>query len=171
MVAQSSRDAEKRTLRRLAALWPAWRRPVPKAPRPGPGAHPFPFLLPHTQHPNWLLVRAPRILLCSGGAPTQPLTHSSTTGTANPRAAWRSWEIDLPGQPQETACRQRWGSGQPPHPRSPYPYRRRTHLGVGVWEAELIQTVLPRVQKAAHGQGSVSTADRAGTGRLSRLES
>lgn len=111
------------------------------------------------------------ILLCSGGAPTQPLTHSSTTGMANPRAAWRSWETDLPGQPQETACRQRWGSGQPPHPRSPYHYRRHTHLGVGVWEAELIQTVLPRVQKAAHGQGPVSTADRAGTGRLSMSES
>lgn len=34
-----------------------------------------------------------------------------------------------------------------------------THFGVGVWEAELIQTVLPRVQQAAYGQGPVSAGD------------
>lgn len=41
-----------------------------------------------------------------------------------------------------------------------------THFGVGVWEVELIQTVLPRVQEAAHGQGPVSTGEEAGEGQL-----
>lgn len=34
-----------------------------------------------------------------------------------------------------------------------------THFGVGVWEVELVQTVLPRVQKAAHGQGPVGAGE------------
>jgi hypothetical protein len=34
------------------------------------------------------------------------------------------------------------------------------HLGVGVWEVELIQTVLPRVQQAPNSQCPISTGDR-----------
>lgn len=37
-----------------------------------------------------------------------------------------------------------------------------THFGIGVGEVELVQTVLPRVQEAPHGQGPVSAGDRAG---------
>lgn len=34
------------------------------------------------------------------------------------------------------------------------------HLGVGIWEVELIQTVFSRVQQAAHSQRPISTGDK-----------
>lgn len=49
----------------------------------------------------------------------------------------------------------------PLHARTPTP-EGGTHFGVGVREVELVQTVLPCVQKAAHSQGPVSARDRAG---------
>lgn len=55
-------------------------------------------------------------------------------------------------------------AGRPgPCPRArPRPRGGSTHFGIGVGEVELVQTVLPRVQEAPHGQGPVSAGDRAG---------
>lgn len=109
------------------------------------------------------------------GVSTGPPFHSSSLCATNRGAACWSQEMD----PRQGGSRMQpvasTGSGlllnplteqavRVPAPHDPAgmhpPQEGGTHFGVGVWEVELVQTVLSRVQKAAHGQGPVSAGDR-----------
>lgn len=137
-----------------------------------PGPSPTqPPLSPH-RPPQWPLVGAPRTLPTCGrcgasdppplGGPRGPEGSPACRGQACRAGPGHSLSpvlgVMLP--PNPLAGRQDAPARVPAHAHAHA--GGSTHFGIGVREVELVQTVLPRVQEAPHGQGPVSAGDRAG---------
>lgn len=137
-----------------------------------PGPSPTQPPLSRHKPPQWPLVGAPRTLPTCGrcgasdplplGGPRGPEGSPACRGQACRAGPGHSLSpvlgVMLP--PNPLAGRQDAPARVPAHAHAHA--GGSTHFGIGVGEVELVQTVLPRVQEAPHGQGPVSTGDRAG---------